>query len=131
MTDQVNPKKLYVGNLPYSTTEDELRSMFSEFGEITDVKLISDKFTGRSKGFAFVEFATEEAAQAALEAMNGKQMGERAMNVTVARPIQPRENSFRGGSTGGSRGGFGGGSRGGFGGGDRRGGDRGGRSNNW
>lgn len=130
MTDQVNPKKLYVGNLPYSTTEDELRSMFSEFGEIVDVKLISDKFTGRSKGFAFVEFATEEAAQAALEAMNGKQMGERAMNVTVARPIQPRENSYRGGSSGGSRGGFGGGSRGGFGG-DRRGGDRGGRSNNW
>ncbi|MGD9317755.1 MAG: RNA-binding protein, partial [Anaerolineae bacterium] len=65
-------KNLYVGNLSYDTTEDTLRTQFAEFGEIESVNLITDRYTGRSRGFAFVEMATEEAAQAAKSAMNGK-----------------------------------------------------------
>jgi cold-inducible RNA-binding protein len=120
---QDNNSKLFVGNLPFSTTEDELRDLFGQFGEVTSVKLIIDKMTGRSKGFAFVEFATPDAAQAAIEATNGQDFNGRAMVVNIARPFQPRERGdFQG--RGGDRGGFGGGSRGGFGGG--RGGSRGG-----
>ena len=109
-----NNKKLFVGNLPFSATEDELRQMFGQFGEIVDLKLIIDRMTGRSKGFAFVEFADEATAQAAIEGMNGKDNNGRAMVVNVARPPAPREDrgprrDFGGGrSNGGSRGGFGG-----------------------
>ncbi len=116
-----NNKKLFVGNLPFSATEEELRDSFAQYGDIVDLKLITDRMTGRSKGFAFVEFADESMAQAAIEAMNGKDMGGRQMVVNVARPPAPRENrgprrDFGGGNR---RGGFGGGSRGGFGGGNR------------
>ncbi len=121
-----NNKKLFVGNLPFSATEDQLRDMFGQYGEIVDVKLISDRMTGRSKGFAFVEFADEASAQAAIEGTNGKDMGGRAIVVNVARPPAPREDrgprrDFGGGSRGGFGGGRGGygGNRGGYGGGSR------------
>jgi cold-inducible RNA-binding protein len=100
----VNPKKLFVGNLPFSTTEDELREIFSQYGEIVEIRLISDRFTGRSKGIAFVEFTTEEQAQAAIEGQNNKPIGEREAFVSIARPPKPREERS-GGSYGGNRGG--------------------------
>ncbi|MGB9637525.1 MAG: RNA recognition motif domain-containing protein [Microgenomates group bacterium] len=83
-------KKLYVGNLPYSVNADELRKVFSEFGEVVDAVVISDKYSGRSKGFGFVTFATEEAAKLAVEKMNGKDMGGRNLVVNVARPPKER-----------------------------------------
>jgi cold-inducible RNA-binding protein len=105
--------KLYVGNLPYSTTSDDLRAMFAEYGEVTSATVISDKMTGRSKGFGFVEMATDEAAQAAIAGLNGKDMGGRAIVVNEARPMEERpRRSFGGGNGGhGGRGGFGGGRR--------------------
>lgn len=131
---QVNPKKLFVGNLPWSTTEEDLREVFAQFGELAEengIRLITDRMSGRSKGIAFVEYTTEEAAQAALEGTQGLELDGRVVNVSIARPPKPREERGSGGF-GGSRGGFGGGdrrggggfggSRGGFGGGDRRGG---------
>ena len=112
-------KKLYVGNLPYSATEASLRELFAPLGEVTSVSIITDRDSGRSKGFGFVEMATEAAAQQAITQLSGKTMDDRAITVAEARP-----QADRGGSRGGSRGGFGG-SRGGFGGG--RSGGRGGR----
>jgi RNA recognition motif-containing protein len=123
---QVNKNKLYVGNLPYTMSEDDLREMFGQYGQVTQVTLITDKMSGRSKGFGFVEFSDEAAATAAAEATNGQDVNGRALMVNVARPQMPRENRPGGGfGGGGSRGGFGGsrgGSRGGFGGGSSRGG---------
>jgi RNA recognition motif-containing protein len=116
---QANPKKLFVGNLPWATTEEELRSLFGEHGEVVDCKLITDRATGRSKGIAFVEFAEESQAEAAIEALSGYNMNGRDIVVNVARPQAPREN----------RGGFGGDRSGYRGGGDRRGGYGGGRGN--
>lgn len=109
-------KKLYVGSLPYSTTEEEMREMFSPFGTVESVRIISDKFTGKSRGFGFVEMSTDEEAQKAIESMQGKDVGGRALVVNEARPEEKR--SFGGGG-GGGRGDFGGG-RGGFGGGGGR-----------
>lgn len=83
-------KKLYVGNLPYSVNSDELRKIFSEFGEVLDAIVLSDKFSGRSKGFGFVTFATEEMAQSAVEGLNGKEVGGRNLVVNVARPPKQR-----------------------------------------
>jgi cold-inducible RNA-binding protein len=91
-------KKLYVGNLPWSATGDSLRDMFAEFGEVTEAVIISDRMSGRSKGFGFVTFATEEAAKAAADAMNEKEIEGRKIVVNVARP---RED--RGGDRGGDR----------------------------
>lgn len=127
---EANSKKLYVGNLPYTMSEDDLRNLFSQYGEITNVTLIIDRMSGRSKGFGFVEFSTDEAATAAAEATNNMEFDGRALVVNVARPQAPREDrggfrprfNDRGGNGGGGRGG----SRGGFGGGNSRGGDRGG-----
>ncbi len=119
-------KKLYVGSLPYSVTETQLRELFEPFGGVESVRLISDKFTGRSKGFGFVEYADNEAADKAIAEMNGKDVEGRTLVVNEARPEEKRERGFGGGG-----GGFGGGGRGGFGGGggrggrDRRGGGRG------
>src|SRR5512138_1762606 len=93
-------KKLYVGNLPYTTTEQELRDMFSQVGEIADLAVITDRYTGQSKGFAFVEMASDDAAQEAISRFDGQMMGNRQLVVNEARP---RED--RGGGRGGNRGG--------------------------
>lgn len=117
-SSQVNPKKLFVGNLPFSTTQDELVEAFAQHGEIVEAKLVTDRMSGRSKGIAFIEFSTEEDAAKAMEALNNSELGGRTIFVSVARPFVPRENRPQSG-------GFGGGRRGGY---DRnRGGDRGGR----
>jgi RNA recognition motif-containing protein len=108
-------KKLYVGSLPYSVTEDELRELFSSYGEIESVRIITDKFTGQSKGFGFVEMANGDEAKKAAEDMNGKQLNGRTLIVNEARPEQRRERSFGGG-------GGGGGGEGRWGGGEERGG---------
>jgi len=110
-------KKLYVGNLPYSVTESALRELFAQAGEVSTVSIITDRDTGRVKGFAFVEMAEDEAAQKAISLINGKTLDERAITVAEARPQAPRSDF--GGGYGGNRGGRGG--RGGFGGGRRRG----------
>jgi RNA recognition motif-containing protein len=88
-------KNLYVGNLSYDTTEDTLRTQFAEFGEIESVNLITDRYTGRSRGFAFVEMATEEAAQAAKSAMNGKMVDQRELKVDNAKPRPERDRRPR------------------------------------
>jgi RNA recognition motif-containing protein len=88
-------KNLYVGNLSYDTTEDTLRTQFAEFGEIESVNLITDRYTGRSRGFAFVEMATEEAAQAAKSAMNGKMVDQRELKVDNAKPRPERDRGPR------------------------------------
>ena len=77
---------LYVGNLNYDMTEDELRNAFAEHGEVQTAKIITDKFTGRSRGFGFVEMASQEAGSAAMETLNGKDMGGRQLVVNEARP---------------------------------------------
>ncbi|OGN89915.1 MAG: RNA-binding protein, partial [Chloroflexi bacterium RBG_13_46_9] len=105
--------KLYVGNLSYDTSEDELRQAFSAFGEVTSVSIPSDRVSGRSKGFAFVELATKAAGEAAIAGLNGKSLKERTITVAEARP---RTDSRPGGGYGGSRGGgrdYGGGGYGG------------------
>jgi CxxC-x17-CxxC domain-containing protein len=114
---------IYVGNLPYSTDDDELRHMFEEFGDVTSAKVIMDRESGRSRGFGFVEMATKEGGAKAIEKLHGSDMGERKLTVNEARP---RED--RGGGGGGGRGGYGGGGggRGGGGGGYGGGGGRGG-----
>jgi RNA recognition motif-containing protein len=116
-------KKLYVGNLSYSTNEDELRRMFAEVGVVTSVNVITDRETGRSKGFGFVEMESDDAAQQAIERYNNTEIGGRRIAVNEARP--PAERPFGGGGARGGRGG--GGDRGGRGGGGGGGGDRGGR----
>lgn len=110
--------KLYVGNMSFKTTEEELRAAFSQFGTVSDVYIAMDKMTGRPRGFAFVTMSTPEEAKAAAEKLNGTDLGGRTLTVNEARPKE--EGAGR--SFGGGRG-FGGGERrGGFGGG--RGGDR-------
>ncbi len=108
-------KKLFVGNLPYSTTGDDLRALFSECGTVVSSMVISDRMTGRSKGFGFVEMETIEEAEAAVAKFHDYDLNGRPMVVNEARPQEDRPRT----------GGFGGGSRGGFRGGDRSGsGDR-------
>ena len=89
-------KNLYVGNLSYETTEDTLRTLFAEYGQIESVNLITDRYTGRSRGFAFVEMSTEEAAQQAMSGLNGKQVDEREIKVDKAKP-RPKRDRDRGG----------------------------------
>lgn len=114
--------KLFVGNLSFNTTENDLQDAFAAHGPVTSVDLIMDKMSGRPRGFAFITMETKEGAEAAIQAMNGAQLDGRALTVNIARP---REERAPGG--GGDRGGYSGG--GGGRGGDRggRGGDRGGR----
>lgn len=95
-------KKLYVGNLPYSTTNESLTSTFSECGTVESVKIITDRDTGRSKGFAFVEMSSDEEAQEAIDKFNGFEIDGRALTVNEARPMQPR-NSGGGGFRGNRR----------------------------
>ncbi|HUG71061.1 MAG TPA: RNA-binding protein [Pirellulaceae bacterium] len=97
-------KKLYVGNLAFATTSDDLRDAFSEFGTVSSATVITDRETGRSRGFGFVEM--EDGAEQAVEAMNGKDLGGRTLNVNEARP---REDRGGGGGAGRGYGGGGGG----------------------
>jgi RNA recognition motif-containing protein len=90
-------KNLYVGNLSFDTTEDTLRTAFSEFGEIESVNLITDRYTGRSRGFAFVEMATEDGAQAAISGLNGKMLDDRELKVDHAKPRTDRNRGLGGG----------------------------------
>jgi RNA recognition motif-containing protein len=110
--------KLYVGNLPFSATDDSLRQMFSQSGQVESARIITDRDTGRSKGFAFVEMSSDEEAAAAITKFNGTDYEGRALTVNEARPMKPRFGDGGGGG-GGGRGGRGG--RGGGGGGGGRG----------
>jgi len=104
-------KKLYVGSLSYSTDEATLREIFEPFGTLLSAAVISDKFTGQSKGFGFVEFADSDAADKAIAQMNGKEVDGRTLVVNEARPQAKREGGFGGGGGGrnfGSGGGGGG-----------------------
>jgi RNA recognition motif-containing protein len=105
--------KLYVGNLSFRTTCDELQQVFAQAGTVESANIVEDRDTGRSRGFAFIEMSTQDEATSAIEQFNGKEIGGRALKVNEAKP---REN--RGG--GGGRGFGGGGNRGGFGGGNGR-----------
>jgi RNA recognition motif-containing protein len=115
--------RLYVGNLAFSTTEEAIRNAFAEFGEVVEAKLMLERETGRSRGFAFVQMATAEAAKAAIEQMNGALLDGRPLRVNEAeqRPERGRGGGGGGGGYGGGGGGYGGG------GGGRGGGGRGGR----
>jgi len=120
--------KLYVGNLSFKTTEDELRSHFSQFGTVTDVYVAMDKMTGRPRGFAFITMGSDDEARIAAEKVNGTELGGRQLTVNEARPKEERPSGGFGGGGGGR--GFGGGGGGGGGGrgfGGGRGGDRGDR----
>src|SRR5438874_13064197 len=105
-------KRLYVGNLPFDTSEDDLHKLFSAHGQIVSTKLITDMETGRSRGFGFVEMSTEDEAKVAIEKMNKTKVGDRELTVNEARPRPERTGASRGGF-GGGRGGFGGGNGGG------------------
>lgn len=94
--------KLFVGGLPFSTNDDELKQMFSAHGTVASAKVITDRDTGRSKGFGFVEFENDEEGKAAEKAMNGSDVGGRSITVNEARPMKPRED--RGGYNGGGGG---------------------------
>jgi cold-inducible RNA-binding protein len=106
-------KKLYVGGLPYSTTEDQLREAFAQAGSVSSAIVIMDKMTGRSKGFGFVEFANDDDAAKAIDMWNGKDFGGRSLTVNEARPLEerPRRDSNRGGGGDWGGGGNGGGGR--------------------
>ena len=118
--------KIYVGNLSYEVTEDDLREALKEFGQVESVAIIKDRDSGQSKGFGFVEMASKDEGQAAIDGLNGKELKGRALNVNEARPRN--ENRGGGGGYGGNRGGYGG-NRGGYGGGSGGyGGSRGGQS---
>ena len=109
--------KIYVGGLPYSATEQQLSDLFAAHGSVASARIITDKFTGQSRGFGFVEMSSDSEAQAAITALNGSEMGGRTLTVNEARPQEPR--------TGG------GGGRGGFGGGGARAGSGGGKRDRW
>src|SRR3954467_14027352 len=111
-------KNIYVGNLPYDTTGDDLVQLFQTYGTVTSGQVIIDKFSGRSRGFGFVEMANDDEAQAAIDALNGTPYGSRPLTVNEARPREDRGGRGGGGGYGGGRGGYGGGGgRGGYGGG--------------
>jgi len=113
-------RKLYVGNLKYGVDSSQLQEMFAPHGNVVSAEVISDRETGRSKGFGFVEMATDDEAQAAIAALNGQQVDGRALTVNEARPREDRPRG--GGGGGGGYGGGGGGGRGGYGGGSGGGG---------
>ena len=121
-------KKLYVGGLPYATTDTELKDAFSQAGAVSSAVIIMDRMTGRSKGFGFVEMTSDDDAQKAIDLWNGKDFGGRTLTVNEARPMEERP---RGGSGGGGGGGYrGGNDRGSFGG-SRGGNGGGGGSRSW
>lgn len=100
--------KLFVGGLAWATTDDTLRQFFAQVGQVATANVVTDKFTGKSRGFGFVEMATDEEAEKAKTELNGKELDGRTISINDARPQEPRDNNFSG-----SRGGFGGGQRGG------------------
>jgi len=117
--------KLYVGNLPYSVRDGDLEQSFGQFGTVTSAKVMMERDTGRSKGFGFVEMASDAEAQAAINGMNGQPLGGRSLVVNEARPMEPRPPRSGGGyGGGGGGGGYGGGGREGGGGGYGGGGGR-------
>src|SRR6185436_15199744 len=122
-------RRLYVGNLSYNVDSSELQQLFAQHGTVTSAEVISDRMTGRSKGFGFVEMGSDEEAQAAIAALNGQDHGGRALTVNEAKPREERSGgggggrSFGGGGGGGR--GYGGGGGGGYGGGGGGGGGRG------
>ncbi|HEU4580590.1 MAG TPA: RNA-binding protein [Polyangiaceae bacterium] len=127
--------KLYVGNLSYSTGDEELRRTFAPFGTLVSASIVTDRMTGQPRGFGFVEYERAEDAQKAIDAVNGQQVDGRSLNVNIARD---RESKPRFGGGGGGGGGYGGGDfgggGGGYGGGGGRGGGKGGRKgggNRW
>jgi RNA recognition motif-containing protein len=96
-------KKLYVGGLPYSVTDDQLNELFASHGTVESARVISDRFSGRSKGFGFVEMSSEEEAQKAINELNGTQYEGRTIIVNEARPQESRPRGGRGGGGGGGR----------------------------
>jgi cold-inducible RNA-binding protein len=116
-------KSIYVGNLDYKTGEQELRQIFEAYGQVENVNMIRDQYSGQPRGFAFVEMSNDEEAQKAISAVNGMQVGSRNLTVNEARPKAPRGGGEKRGGFGGNRGGNSGGGRG-------RGGSR-GSSNRW
>ena len=100
---------LYVGNLLFNVSENDLKEAFEPFGEVTEVRLIMDKFSGKSKGFGFIEMPSKEEAEKAISEMNGKEFMGRALNVNVAKPKTDRRGGGGGGGGGGGRGRGGGG----------------------
>ena len=116
-------KNIYVGNLSYDATEDQIRSLFEAFGPVDKVSVVTDRDTGQPRGFAFVEMTDDNAASKAMEGLNGSQLGGRSLNINEARP---KESRPRGGGGGGGRGGGGG-----YGGGGGRGGGGGGGGGRW
>ncbi len=114
--------KLYVGNLPYSYRDGDMEQAFSQYGTVSSAKVMMERDTGRSKGFGFVEMGSDAEAQAAIEGMNGQQIGGRGLVVNEARPMEPRAPRSGGGGYGGGGGGGYGGGGGGYGGGGGRGG---------
>ncbi|HUV49527.1 MAG TPA: RNA-binding protein [Anaerolineae bacterium] len=119
--------KIYVGNLSYEVTEEDLRLALEEFGQVESATIIKDKYSGQSKGFGFVEMASKAEGQSAIEGLNGKELKGRALNVNEARPRTESSGGGRGGYGGGGRGGQGAGGRGGQGAGGRGGYGGGGR----
>jgi len=113
--------KIYVGGLPFTTTEQNLTSIFTEYGEVSDAKIIMDRETGKSKGFGFITMADDEAARKAIADLEGAELNGRTIHVNEARPEGARTGGGGGYRGGGNRGG-GGGNRGGYGGGNRGGG---------
>ena len=118
------PKKLYVGNISFQTTSDDLVAAFSQYGTVLGAQIVADRETGRSRGFAFVEM--HDGADEAIAALHGTQMGGRTLTVNEAKPREERPRTGGGGSGGGYGGGGGGGGYGGGGGGGNRGGSTGG-----
>ena len=99
---------IYVGNLSYEVTEEELRQEFTAFGEVTSVRIITDRYTGRPRGFGFVEMSTSSEGKAAIDGLNGKALKDRTLNVSEARPRSDSRNNWsygerRGGGSGGGR----------------------------
>src|SRR5436853_5154040 len=104
-------KKIYVGNLSFQTTDADLNEMFSQVGQVESVQIITDRDTGRSKGFGFVEMTDDAAAAKAIERFNGKEVNGRALTVNEARPMKERDSGPRGSGGGRDRGGRGGSGR--------------------
>src|SRR5690348_935702 len=89
-------KKLYVGNLPFNTNDQELGDIFAQVGQVTSARVITDRYTGRSKGFGFVEMSTDEEAKGAIERFDGAELSGRPLTVNEAKPMAPREGGFGG-----------------------------------